>query len=808
MSARPAMDFGREMNNLNKKQYSRHELNLKPIGVENGPARFPESGGTSTPGVSSLKNNLTALSQRRNLLFVAYRHQIYVWEPAGSLQALGSKPEMIITPTLREPDAPGFIDEVFPHNINNVLVDDLGRDEILLLATDSGNVCAYYVESIFLALERAKLGDEPRPANGSHIEPFFSEFVDMSAWGLAIHKFARLIAVSANTGVITVFAFALVDSTCYSSDRSNTSEDLLDNYRCYRHNWLNINDSARFSKFRRLMPDRYRSRNTRLTYIGHHQHIPSVSFLNCELDPNGTWMVSTDIKNRVFIWRIWESLSPVNALDFNKSQPTPHFHGDSDLGWSVLALDPRSFRPYENLFEVCSAPCERKMKTGELFIDLTRLRDNVPDASHRYNYFLPRHRSNPEEPTIPDIFDDDCCISKCDQSLMRLISGHQDAVPSDSVSGADRATSVPVDSFDHHGAEQAHTLVLNDQSAADVDLNTDTDSDPYDSEALPLPAFPVLDDFPGQLPDSVYSEMLLDISSNDSDIAPVHAIDQSESDDSVGMSEDLPSTPKPLCFNFPILHFSQWDVRLIPYPLAQSHSAICSAPLSQTFALDVSTNIVYERLNMVKYIPEHGLVVAATQRGRAAIISLAEVPSKGRVFRINWIVPLQSQEKYGERPLVPLLGMAVGPVQGYEMAPDVPFIPQEPCDVKDVSFRYRLLPSSGEGSDTENDSNSTGGLRTSGTDDQQQQPTSKTQTQTQAGATGRLSKFTLPECHAIANRSYEPFERWRGWSPSRRYRLFLTFANHTVMSYEFWYERSSSVVKQTGGTDQEDLLVI
>lgn len=236
---------------------------------------------------------------------------------------------MIITPGLRKPSALGYISQDFPHNINNIIVDDLGRDEILLLATDSGNVCAYYVESIFLALEHAKLSDESRPVNGSRIEPFFSEFVDLSAWGLAIHKFARLIAVGANTGLITVFAFALVDSTCCNSERSSPSEEFLDNYGIYKHNWLSIHDSTGFSQFSRLMPYRHRSRNTRLTYIGHNTNIPSVSFLNCELDPNGTWMVSTDIDNRVLVWKTWESHRPVNTLEFNRRQPT-YLNGTSD----------------------------------------------------------------------------------------------------------------------------------------------------------------------------------------------------------------------------------------------------------------------------------------------------------------------------------------------------------------------------------------------------------------------------------------------------------------------------------------------
>jgi hypothetical protein len=223
---------------------------------------------------------------------------------------------MIITPVMKEPDAEGCISPEFPHAINNILVDDLGRDEVLLLATDSGNVCGYHVESIFSALERAKANGEKRPLRDPHIDAFFSENVGKSAWGLAVHKLARLIAVTANTGLITVFAFALVDANSESSDISEGPLDFLDDYRDYGQTWLNVENNGQFLQFRRLMPDRYRSRNVRLTYTGHFANIPSVSFFNCDLDPNGTWMVSTDIDNKLLIWKIWEGLGPFNAFHF------------------------------------------------------------------------------------------------------------------------------------------------------------------------------------------------------------------------------------------------------------------------------------------------------------------------------------------------------------------------------------------------------------------------------------------------------------------------------------------------------------
>jgi hypothetical protein len=61
---------------------------------------------------------------------------------------LGAQPTMIITPMMKQPNARGYISWEFPHAINSLIVDDLGNDEILLLATDSGNVCGYHIETI------------------------------------------------------------------------------------------------------------------------------------------------------------------------------------------------------------------------------------------------------------------------------------------------------------------------------------------------------------------------------------------------------------------------------------------------------------------------------------------------------------------------------------------------------------------------------------------------------------------------------------------------------------------------------------
>lgn len=223
---------------------------------------------------------------------------------------------MIITPIMKSPDSVGYIAPHFPHAINNMVLGDLGLEEVLLLATDSGNVCGYRVEAVYSALERAAQEDNHRPLNGSQVYPFFMEYVESSAWGLAIHKYSRQIAVSANTGLITVFAFALVDPGTESDldpDHPMGVNSITDNDQ----SWYNADSSAKFLRLRNQMPNNYRMRNVRMTYTGHFTNIPSVTFLNCDLDPNGTWMLSTDIDNRVIVWKVWESLSPFNVFHFN-----------------------------------------------------------------------------------------------------------------------------------------------------------------------------------------------------------------------------------------------------------------------------------------------------------------------------------------------------------------------------------------------------------------------------------------------------------------------------------------------------------
>ncbi|GAT29644.1 pyridine nucleotide-disulphide oxidoreductase family protein [Aspergillus luchuensis] len=819
------MAFGSDAGKLPKAR-PREGLQLRPLNVEKGSKRM-------------------ALSQRRNLLFVACSHQIYVWEPSGSFQTLGNKPEMIITPVMKVPHASGYIAPASPHAINNILVDDLGRDEVLLLVTDSGNVCGYRVEAIFSALKRATENKEERPLDGSQVDPFFVEFVQASAWGLAIHKFARLIAVSANTGLITVFAFALVNPTSESSSSSyhpDEDDDMID----HGQTWLEVRTKDQFSQLRHLMPARHRTRNVKLTYTGHYANIPCVDFLNCDLDPNGNWMVSTDIDNRLLVWRVWDSLGPFNVNHFNdvSFKFFPETLRSDERGWSVIALDPRTFHRVKSTEEACGGPPIRRAKNGRTVYDLTRANSRIPNASQIYNFFPPAVKIESEEPILPDIFGADCCISRRNGASQAAFADGTSAAlrryPSDGAStefldtnGLSTATGNirPYDFADTFSHRAVNGSVYGDnlsRDGSDVDVGAHNAAGNRHFQSLnrtvqrvdalhigpgPLTTpeflqFALLEALGGEAPGTEFYEDEIDYYLAGGTYSSDHELDNADSSSSHNSDTSAAGPiPYPLLdgSRFPILHFSQTDIRLIPHPFANYATAVCGDPLRQPLTHPVVSIRACDRFNMVKYVPEHGIVIAASQKGRAAVIALTESETTGLSFRIDWIVPLESQEKYGDRPLIPILGMSVSPIQGFEFPPDVPYIPR---DVKpdDLAFQFKYLSH-----DEHNSSLSSSVMLQQNSFNEEINNSEADPSETAAADDDSPPPppLSLPECHARASSAYQPEESWRGWNPSRHYRLMLMYADHTIMSYEFWYKWNTTDSGSNGqDLDEEDDILL
>lgn len=297
---------------------------------------------------------------------------------------------MVIKPVMKEPLADGYIDPTNPHTINTILVDELGRDEVLLLATDSGNVCGYHVESIFGAVKRCARSRQERPFDGAEVTPFFVENVGMSAWGLATHKFARLIAISANTGQIIVYAFALVDPSAEGLvDVVSTSDSDGVNATHADQTWVSIHTIKQLRELQKFMPRFYRSRNLRLTYRGHFDNIPHVSFANFDLDSNGMWMASTDISNRVIIWRIWDDLGPYRVYS-----PGHPLNNPPQRGWAVIPLDPRTFRRQKLKEDACGCEPGSALIASRTILDVSHAIENVPDASQIFFYDTPASKQS------------------------------------------------------------------------------------------------------------------------------------------------------------------------------------------------------------------------------------------------------------------------------------------------------------------------------------------------------------------------------------------------------------------------------
>lgn len=480
----------------------------------------------------------------------------------------------------------------------------------------------------------------------------------------------------------------------------------------------------------------------------------------------------------------------------------------------------------------------------------------MPNASQLYNYFPPAVKAEPERPVLPDIFGADCRISKGGdprQGMDRVASS--DSIDARETNHFQASTgylrpSDSADAFSHravdgsvyddnmsHGSSSELNLDADSQQTSGLETAQQTsDPDQHTSHVPPrtrrppqttpeflqvallealgggdmhgaeeyFDGYSVLDDdsYPE---DQEMDDIDIDDSSEDggSSTNGANAYQVFDRMSRNAFPEDaglhgrmealigLPPTPSPDNSRFPILHFSQTDIRLVAHPFAPHASVVCGAPLRQPFTHPIVSIRACDRFNMVKYVPEHGIVVAASQKGRAAIIALTESEAAGLSFRVDWIVPFESQEKYGDRPLIPLLGMSVSPIQGFEMPPDVPYIPRD-VDENDLTFRYQHI------FDDETDTGSVAGRSSDRSFGELNIPSDLSGISDDSVRDHvRRATPTLPECHARATRAYQPEERWRGWNPSRRYRLLLMYADHTVMSYEFWYNWN------TAGTDAD-----
>jgi hypothetical protein len=229
--------------------------------------------------------NLTALSNVHNLYFVACNDTIRVYEPEFPDQTFDFKPSLILHPPISSPDLQPYMDEEHPHSITRILVAYLGNDEVLLATCDDGDVIGYRVEEIHRVLT-TRYEDDELP----DVKTFLHLNVGMSAWGLAVHREARMIAISANTHEITVIAYALANED-FSPTLSNDEED----------DYIYHLPASR-------------KRDIVIMLRANH-NVPAVSFNNTSEDPDGRWLFSTCINGEVRLWDLHNPKEPAQIFE-------------------------------------------------------------------------------------------------------------------------------------------------------------------------------------------------------------------------------------------------------------------------------------------------------------------------------------------------------------------------------------------------------------------------------------------------------------------------------------------------------------
>lgn len=466
----------------------------------------------------------------------------------------------------------------------------------------------------------------------------------------------------------------------------------------------------------------------------------------------------------------------------------------SERGWSVVALDPRSFRFRRTFAEAINSHNYKKFADmGEFpaMRDVTDPNDTLPDFTRGYPFVPPVEKPNPDEVLdeffFPDIFGEEKHsidipkkpdsprgtkrnLSEEDSEESEPEMGEQQSrerpsapeAPDTSMtsheplSNASRRRSSSDDGSEQHG-EPRSPETSTAPGAADPDELMDSfrrrilnivqgnqgHSDSNDNIGFLMETL-------GELLALPEPESEGESSDESDDFISVHSVHSVEIEDEQEHElEALKMDGRIL----PVLQFSEEHVRMIPGPMAGRPTVISGSHRQMfLFGTDEIRQLEdFQRFNMVKYIPEDGLVVAASQMGRVAIMSLGEAHLKGPTFRFHWVVPFKSQEKYGDRPMVPLVGMAVSPVQGQGRPVELSNCPRARHD--------RLIDSEGRSIEVSDDGSNPG------------------------------FDLSSTEKNTSNNRYLRPRERWQGWQSSRRYRLLLIYGDHTVMSYEFWYEQ-------------------
>jgi hypothetical protein len=782
---------------------------------ESGRERFVKDGIYTPPPTSSWRCNLTALSQRYNLYFVASRSGVAVYTPSFPFQTLGRKPKLYIPPALAEPHARGYIDPGDPHAINHLVVGDLGTEEILLVATDSGNVTGYHTKAIYEAVRNDpyRFSTEAR-SDVAGLRPFFAQCVHESAWGLAIHSSARLVAVSANVprqhrqivsegfATITVFAFAL------SSDgHTDGSAEAIpaDQGESDEAEWKDWDPESSLPKPRR------RNHNYKIVLAGpngHRSNVPSISFVNSSQDLQGQWLLSTDISGYLKMWQLWPATC-ARTWHFGAEEIFGYQPLDDEAGWLVAALDPASFHPARSMAQFCGHKSAPPIDDARESYDITSIvRLTVPGRSHRHPFLEPGSADSSDTSSMYSSEDEGDVIAdhwSDDDSSQGERRGDTSTAPDGEFENEDsRSQAVapePTSRSEQPPAEASRDIedILLDHYEEHAEDSEDDFED--DSEVDDLLSPEEEDD--GSEPNDERSTSPVSFASETSlshvtqrssvevEIAPLTIASPRSRASPVGSNEAVKARKRTRDSRqsrdsqfrgpgVPTIHCTTNNMRLLNAPQESGARVFCGGmleqrlPRSRIWRGQASS---MRRLNMVQQIPDLGIVIIASQFGRCAICALTRHPNTRTYgLRVDWIVPTKRQEKSGERPGVWLLGIATAPVQGQELEDEHRYTSGDGWDGESHSDDPKItfdphivaLPDRDQGLDDDSDDG----------EDNIAQKRRRRGVSDDEGSSSESEPM-----HGSWKRSSRPSTRMPQRA-DRRYRLMMTYADHTVLTYE------------------------
>ncbi|KAF2129050.1 hypothetical protein P153DRAFT_30849 [Dothidotthia symphoricarpi CBS 119687] len=663
-----------------------HHISCTLTSVQQGSQRFPSP--YDRPKIKAWRCELTALSTCYNLYFVVCNDTIHVYNPSFPNQRLSHEPVFILYPPVSSPHLRPSIDPEDPHSISRIHIDHLGHEEIVLVACDDGDVVGYRVDEIQRALERrSKFTDGgSEVTNGDAVKVLFHHNVGASAWGIAVHQEARMIAVSANTHNITVFAFALTSSLQHL-DESGSHD-----------NRVPLSNQSRLD----LHAPR---REDRVITLRAGTNVPAVSFNNSGSDPYGRWLSSSSIDGKTILWDLHHPQAPARVIQLGFCASVQHTNQAPRLppgmchcprssafphgAWGTVFLDPHSAYEDAAVNEPAPAhisPCFQDVSTQKAGF-FTKSKDDFSSTGVQETESFDGESSDMIlSDTESGVSEEDILDSSTDSAHANFLEHTQDdkndeASPESDQTSVESGEEMIHDDSSQQSSSQLSSLFIPEQSQSAVQTVANAIS--AHASNTPLPWF---QPFNQEVAATMYDSD--DDSDTNSEIFNITFA-------AAYLRPSIGARPNPAYFEVttspsfqsqsthlstPCLIVTKEDIFLFQCPLGALNYPLDPIvtmrrplhPPDNRSGWGGQILPSHDRLCFSTQIPELGIFIVATPHGRAGVFSLTWSKQKDRPvptykFQLEYILPFSkdnNKELWSVGPHVRLLGVAVGPVQG------------------------------------------------------------------------------------------------------------------------------------------------